>query len=327
MDYPVTKAVVAHLLEGLGDSEARRDTIEARVAAAIALLPEGEQRKLTVENIFAGAIAGIKLSPALRAMVASPAFKPEPIISQLRRAQAAYIEAHDAYRADPARGRRVEEMRWAHGRLAIVQQCYDGMIAALPPAKREAAARPKIKESKAIVRLRLGEFSGKEQKALRFAATDRDAAIAQIDALIAMDPAPNQNLRIAHSYLINPDRFDELKRWLVSEMAALRDASNSASLLSKDPAPAEAGLPSPDAIDRDYGSPMDAATKEAIATLAGWLDRFPSVINRFEKTGGLWTFTDEIKARSYASAYALVAGHSEFQALIEKRKVGAGGRR
>ena len=154
-------------------------------------------------------------------MTHNPGFKIEPTISQLRRAEAAFIETHDAYLKDPS-DRRTEEMRWAHTRLTIARHFYDGLVAALPPVKRAGAAHPVKRGNNAIKQLRLAEFNPEEQAALRLAVTDQTAAVEQIDAIITAGRASTRNLRIIHAYLIDPDARGRFRRWLIDEIAAAR---------------------------------------------------------------------------------------------------------
>jgi hypothetical protein len=333
MDYPITEVLVEHLLDGLRDNEARRAGIEARVAAAIARLPEHAQRNLSSEAVFAGVSLSAKHLQELRAMAANPAFKVEPVISQLRRAESGYIEAHDAYLKDPASGRRVEEMRWAHERLTITRQFYDGVLAALPPARRDVPARPVVTDSKAIKRLKLTDFSAEEQQVLRLAVVERDKAILQLDDIIASGRASGQDLRIIQSYLIDPVSAGMFKRWLVDELAAARPTASSGHPGLNNTSSVR--TPPDDAFTVPHGNgadeviqagqpgasvPVDEATRASIETLEGWLDRFPGMLNRFDDTSGRWAFNDVIASKTYAGAYALVADHPKFQAMITRRK-------
>lgn len=323
MEYPTPAAIAAHLLSGLHDANARVDQIEAKVVSEIAKLPAARRGSLTTDAIFANAALATPSSSNLRTMTNNPAFKIEPAISQLRRAEAAYIEAHDAYLKEPS-DRHVEEMRWALERLAIARKFFAGLIAALPPAKRVEAHLVKP-ASKAVAPLQLASFSTEEQHALRLAILDRPAAIAHIDRIIAEGRASGKNLRIIHAYLIDPTAADAVTQWLVDAHAdvlpqPLPDlAAHSSSVEDTPIMPALPGRafaevpPSPEPVH-------DPAIDEAIAVLDDWLNHYPVMIGKFRKENGLWRFDDVIKSRNYQSAYRLVATNPKFQRMIEARK-------
>ena len=319
MEYPVTKAVIEHHLAGLRENEDRRDKIEARVTATLAKLPEKAVRDLTVADVFSAGALGAFLPGDVGRMARNPAFKVEPAISQLRRAEASYIEAHDAYLADRASGLRISEMEWAHGRLQIARAVYDGIISALPTTKRAAASpRPKATKAKAIKALGFAAFSEGEQQALRLAITDLPTAVERVDALVTSGQA-SHDLRILHAYLVDASRRDEVQRWLTSEISAM-------STVTGRWAASEHADAAPDGIETLPGNrevddlPVPAAIEDAIATLDHWLDTFPAMLSQFRDVGGTWRFDGEIRARAYARAYALSAEHPGFQHMITRRK-------
>lgn len=225
MEYPALNAIIDHLLAGLKASENRARDIEQRVSDAINALPEAKRATLTVNMLLRGANDGVSLSRELRTMMASPGFKIEPIISELRRAEAGYIASHDEFLADPTNGLRIDEMRWAHARLQITRQFYNGLIASLPKKTRVVKDRNKVKSTIAIKLLRLAEFSEEEQMALRHAVVDRAKAIALLDAIISEDRASSDDVRIMHAWLVDPDaaKFD---RWLTNELAQSRSSTS-----------------------------------------------------------------------------------------------------
>ena len=323
MEYPVPTAIAAHLVSGLRDANARVEEIEAKVTAEVAKLPASRRGALTTDAIFANAALAIPSSSDLRTMTSNPAFKIEPSISQLRRAEAAYIEAHDAYLKE-ASDRHIEEMRWAHARLAIARQLFDGLVAALPPAKRATAtAHPTKSASKAVKYLRLAAFSDEEQKALRLAVVDRQAAITQIDRIIMEGRASGKDLRMIHAYLVDPSTADAVMGWLVDAHAVVQPSDGSSgqnsdvveeSVATKLPGRAFNEMPPP--LERAN----NPAIADAVAVLDDWLNRLPALIGKFKKSDGLWRFDDVFKSKIYETAYRLVAAEPGFQRMIEARK-------
>lgn len=228
MLYPVTEAIVDYILAGLKASESRAIAIEDRVRAAITKLPEGEQSGMSVGTLLGGNIGSARLSKELRAMMASPGFKVEPVISELRRAEAGYIASHDAYLADQHNGLRIDEMRWAHARLQIARQCYDAMIASRPKEARSIADRPKVRSEKAVATFRLANFSEEEQKALRQAAVDKKHAIAMLDDIIRLGRQSGRQIRLIHAWLVDSDNTGQFDRWLTDELALARSSASDA---------------------------------------------------------------------------------------------------
>ncbi|MDX5985071.1 hypothetical protein [Sphingomonas echinoides] len=322
MDYPFTQAIIDHVLSGLRQNEARLDGIEARITEAIEKLPVDKRVGLTVESVFVSTVAGVNLSGELATMVRNPAFKIEPTISQLRRAEAAYIEAHDAYLKNRASSSAIEEMRWAFHRLSIARACFDGIIKSLPPSKRGTITERHVAvKSIASEHLRLVAFSAVEQRAIRLIYTDRDTAIERIDQIIATGEA-SRDLRILHAYLIDPVCREKVEQWLVRELDAAR---NTASILPAQelgthplPVPAPEHIP-PNAAATDPA--IDADVNDvAIQMLEGWLGKYPTILTDFVKVGDRWRFKGQIRAQGYASAYAQVGDHPRFQAMIDRLK-------
>lgn len=123
------------------------------------------------------------------------------------------------------------------------------------------------------------------------------------------------------------------KRWLVDELAAARPTASSGhpglNNTSSVRTPPDDAFTVPHRNGADEviqagqpgaSVPVDEATRASIETLEGWLDRFPGMLNRFDDTSGRWAFNDVIASKTYAGAYALVADHPEFQAMITLRK-------
>lgn len=332
MDYPVTKTIVEHLLAGFWLTVERHDKLEAKVSAALARLPLEQRQSLSTNAIFANAAMLVATSPELRTMTANPAFKVEPVISQLRRAEAAYIEAHDAYLASRDKSRYLEEMRWAHGRLRIARQFYNSVMASLPPKKRGATVTHPVNGSRiAIKDLKLSAFSEEEQRALRLAITDREAAIERVDQIIAAGRASTNDLRIMHAYLIDPAAGEQIERWLVDQSATSYSAQETdrpttdVAGAAANTESASASIPQPVVVaakpaEPSADAPADAAIAHAISVIDGWLNKMPVMLDQFVKVDALWRFNGEIKARVYATAYNFAVSDPRFQRMIDARK-------
>lgn len=343
MDYPITRALVDYILDGCRRSAKGDKELEDKIAAAIATLPPHARQALSTADIFANAALSIPTSRDLRKMTANPAFKVEATISQLRRAESRYIEAHDEYLADRTNGLRIEAMRWAHGRLSIVRQFYDGVIASLPSKEREdVVAHPVIRRSTATKDLRLSSFSAEEQRALRLAITDRESAIGRIDEIIAEGRASSNDLQIIHAYLIDPRATNQVERWLVDQLAAIRSTADGAastavtipekvvepgtshdvSGAAPDVSMTSAGLPQRDGTlgaNQAEERPAPAVVR-AIDVIDSWLSKSPRMLDYFNEANGWWRFNGEIKTPDYAAAYQLAGTHPDFQRMIARHK-------
>ncbi|WP_311270960.1 hypothetical protein [Sphingobium sp. WCS2017Hpa-17] len=336
MQYPVSSALVDGLLAGLVESENRIISLEQRLRDAISRLAPEDQRKLTVFSICAHAASDVRIPGELRKLAANPGFKLEPVISQLRRAEAAYIEAHDAYLADPASGLRISEMEWALGRLTIVWRFYGEMVIALPPAKRPPIDRPMVKARTAAIPFRLSEFSEDEQHALRQAPVNRNKAVSLLDTIIRSGHA-SKAVRIIHARLIDPASSDMFDRWLTDQLAAMREADTAAShrVTNTEPnahdehvapgsivAEAEHDLieaaalsltPSDEPVESE-DTPIDDATRRAIATVAEFCRKHHWAIDRVG--GDRYGLKRGVSKPDIVNAFGRVRNHPAMQGAL-----------
>lgn len=337
MNYPNNQSLAQIILKGLRQVQQRNDQLESDVAAEVAKLPPAAQASLTSDAIFANAALLAPSTQDLRTMTRNPGFKIEPAISELRRAESCYIRAHDAYLADKS-GAGLDEMRWAFARLQIARQFYEGLVTSLPTAKRQPdPSRPVTKTSAAIKRIKLSDFDGESQHALRQAIVDPAKAVAQIDLIIQGGNAP-RGLRLLHAYLIDPKKVALVTAWLVNEIEAGRVVSAESLEIVDDNAATEARMapiaPQPvAATERSTHCPVineedEAATEpailQAINTIDAWLRDMPRFLDNFTKIGDYWEFGGTIHAKKYAAAYALASRHPKFQQMIERNKSAAG---
>ncbi|MGB6185417.1 MAG: hypothetical protein WBF65_09900 [Sphingopyxis granuli] len=216
----LAEAMARVIVEGLTAHSAHMEKLTRELEFAIIQAAQASGKPVTIETLFAGQHLNGPAFADLRKILRNPGLKPEATISELRRAEGYFIRAHDEYIAKYSDDR-ANALRWAELRLAIARLSYDEMIRSLPTASRPQA-RPKAERSTSVIGFEMDAFSADEQKALRQAILDREDAIRQLETIIRRGDATSDTTHLICSYLRDPNKIEQVNRWLTAEQSKAR---------------------------------------------------------------------------------------------------------
>lgn len=213
MRYSPARPIAELMVAALNQHRDRLSKIDSDLQNAI--IAAGEAGKsLTVETLFTVPSIASATADDLRRIRENPALHAEPIVSQARRAQAAFVRAHDDYLGGHSDIKFVE-LHWAELRLRITQDRYNTLIHAHPTTPRA----PKLTAGgKAVREPRLANFSPAEQDAIKQYIANPDEACAKLETIIKSGLASGDEVRSLFASMLDPNKQELINRWLTHEL-------------------------------------------------------------------------------------------------------------